>query len=314
MMPPAGNDMAKVRVCLSEAQPESLERLHALASSALTFDTFSAELLHQKLFFNPHPCRDEYHTLVAEIGGEVAGMLQHVVRADERRAWLGLFAIAAEHRRQGVARRLYDAALTAWREKSIKMVDVLTIPTNYLAPGIDPRYTPAVCFVESVGFVQQGQRANMRARLDRDFDTSAQEAALKAQGIDVRRAQTGDWALIERFFGRCFGEGWLCEVGLAMSRDPPGVHLALQAGEIVGFAAHSTMNQEWGNFGPMGTADEARNRGVGRVLLYRCLADLKAAGFASAVIPWVGPYRFYCRLLNCAIERVFWQYRLELGP
>ena len=152
----------------------------------------------------------------------------------------------------------------------------------------------------------------MRAQLDRSFDTSRQEAALQAAGVEVRRARGEDAARIERFFGRCFGEGWLAEVRLAMSREPPAVHLALRNDEIIGFAAHSTMNAEWGNFGPMGTADEARGRGIGRALLYRCLADLKAAGFTSAVIPWIGPYRFYSRLLNCAIERVFWQYRLDL--
>jgi hypothetical protein len=72
------------------------------------------------------------------------------------------------------------------------------------------------------------------------------------------------------------------------------------------------MNQEWGNFGPMGTADEARGLGLGEVLLYRCMADLQAAGHKTAVIPWVGPDAYYSRLLNCHIDRVFRQYRLGL--
>ncbi len=304
--------MPGTAVRIIEASPADLGRLYALTSKALTLDTFSAELLHEKLFFNPNPDRDDYHTLIAEAQNETVGMLQHVIRADEGLAWLGLFAVAREHRGRSIGRRLYDLALESWRAKHIATVDVLTIPANYLVPGIDPRYTPAVCFVESRGFAQRGQRANMRARLDRDFDTSEREAVFKAQGIEVRRAQAGDRELIERFFARQFGQGWLAETRLGMSREPPTVHLALRAGEIIAFAAHSTMNQEWGNFGPMGTADEARNIGLGRVLLYRCMADLKTTGLKSAVIPWVGPHRFYCKLLNCAIDRVFWQYRLEL--
>jgi mycothiol synthase len=295
-----------------EASAADLEQLHPLVSEALGFDTFSPELLHQKLLFNPHPGRDVYHTLVARLDGHLAGMLQHVVRADSGLAWLGLFAVAGEYRRKGIARRLFDAALRAWRTQEVRIVEIMTVPTNYLVPGIDPRYTPAICFVESAGFVHKGARVNLRALLDRSFDTVADEEDLARQGIEIRRARAGDWHLIERFFARQFGEGWLCETGMGMACHPPAVHLALQDGEVVAFAAHSTMNQEWGNFGPMGTGDAARGKGVGRVLMYRCMSDLQAAGFRSAVIPWVGPYRFYCSLLNCQIERVFWQYRMEL--
>ncbi len=295
-----------------QASAADLERLHALTARALIFDTFSASLLDEKLFLNPHPDRDEYHTLMAERDGEAVGMLQHVIRADEKLAWLGLFGVAEAHRRQGVGRRLFESARSSWRARGVRTVDVLTIPTNYLVPGLDPRYTPAVCFVESLGFVQRAKKANLRAVLDRDFETRARETTLRADGIEVRRARVEDKELIERFFAADFGDGWLAEVRRAMKLDPPGVHLALRDSVIVGFSAHSTMNREWGNFGPMGTVESARGKGIGQVLLYRCLRDLKTAGFTSAVIPWIGPHRFYCNLLNCAIERVFWQYRLEL--
>lgn len=297
---------------IREASPADLGRLHALASEAMPFDRFSHELFQQKLFFNPHPNRDEYGTLIAEEGGKTLGFLQHVIRRDVSKAWLGLFATAIAQRRRGIMKRLYTFAFKAWRDASVKQVDVLTIPTNYLVPGIDPRYTPAICFVEKMGFVQRAAKANMRAILDGNYDTSSQEARLAAAGIEVRRAEAADAGRIERFFGMYFGDGWLAEVRLSMKCDPPAVHLALKQDEIIAFSAHSSMNREWGNFGPMGTADETRGQGLGAVLLYRCMADLQAAGHATSVIPWIGPYGFYARYLNCAIDRVFWQHRLEL--
>ncbi|MBI4578773.1 MAG: GNAT family N-acetyltransferase, partial [Planctomycetes bacterium] len=299
-------------VRIRTAAPSDLSVLHALASAAMVFDRFSPDLLAEKLFFNPHPGRDEYTTLLAEADGRPVGMMQHVVRASEAKAWLGLFAVTADRRRRGLGRRLYDAALAAWRERGVRTVDTLTIPANYLVPGIDPRYTPACCFVESLGFVQRAAKSNMVAYLDSEFDTRRAEEALREKRIEIRRAADADSPAFERFFGKYFGEDWLAECGLAMQCRPPAVHLALRGGEVIAFSAHSSMNREWGNFGPMGTADDARGLGLGRVLLHRCMADLKAAGHATAVIPWIGPYPFYCRHLNCHIERVFWQYRLEL--
>jgi GNAT superfamily N-acetyltransferase len=295
-----------------EASPKDLERLHALASATLNLDTFSADLLAQKLFFNPHAGRDDYRTFIAERGGAAVGFLHMVMRTGERRAWLGLFGVAPEVRRGGVMKRLHEAALQTWRAAGITTVDVLTVPTNYLVPGIDPRYTGAICFVESMGFEHQGARVNLRAKLDGDFDTQAAEQDLATNGITIRRATPEDGDLLDAFFAVQFGQGWRAEVALSMRQDPPAVHIALRGDEMLGFAAHSSMNQEWGNFGPMGTSEAARGLGIGRVLLYRCMADLKNAGFRSSVIPWVGPYRFYCRWLDCVIERVFWQYRLTM--
>jgi mycothiol synthase len=295
-----------------EASTKDLEHLYPLFSRSLEHDPLSPDLLQQKLFFNPHPGRDVYHTLLACRSGRVIGAMQHVLRPDSGLAWLGLFAVDRDHRRQGVARRLLDAAIHAWRQKNVRSVEVMTVPTNYLVAGLDPRYTPAVCFIELAGFVQKGPRVNLRCLLNRDFDTAEDEKALAAEGIEIRRAHTGDWHLIECFFARQFGEGWLCETGLGMANQPPSVHLAIRDDQIIAFAAHSTMNQELGHFGPMGTTEACRGKGIGRILLFRCMVDLQAAGFCSAVIPWVGPYRFYCRLLDCQIERVLWQYRLDL--
>lgn len=299
-------------VRIVEASPSDLARLHELVSPSLTHETLSSELLGEKLFGNPHPDQDEYHTLIAEVDGQPRGLLQHVIRANAQSAWLGLFAVVDEYRRRGVATRLFQEALAAWRAREMRVVSVLTIPTNYLVPGVDPRYTAAVCFLESLGFTRTKEVVNMRVWLDREFETAEQEAALRQRGIAFRRADAADHQGLERFFGRIFGDGWLAEVCVAMRRRPPAVHLALRDGEIVGFAAHSTMNAEQGNFGPMGVVEDVRRLGLGRVLLFRALADLRAAGFNSAVIPWVGPYSFYSRLVDARIERVFWQYRLEL--
>nr|BFE78818.1 hypothetical protein GCM10020093_014190 [Planobispora longispora] len=88
-----------------------------------------------------------------------------------------------------------------------------------------------------------------------------------------------------------------------------GCHYAARGGEILAFAAWGA-RPAW--FGPMGTAPAARGLGAGRVLLRRCLAEMRAAGLASAQISWVGPLRFYSRAVGARTERVFWLYRRGL--
>jgi mycothiol synthase len=297
-----------------QARPADGERLTRLLAAALPYDRVVPSIVEEKLFFNPNAGRDEYTTFLAAEHGEAIGVMQSVVRRHERKGWLGLFGVARAYRGRGIARALLGRVRKLWHDAGLEEAEVLTIPGNYFSPGIDPRYTEAICFVQALGFRRTGEAINMRASLDDAFDTRDDERRLARKGVEVRRACENDAPRVRAFFDAQFGEGWLRESELAMGRTPPGLHLALKEQEIIAFAAHSSMNVAWGNFGPMGTTEAARGQGIGRVLLYRCMADLKAAGHETALIPWVGPYQFYSRWLRCRIERVFWRFALTPIP
>ena len=56
-------------------------------------------------------------------------------------------------------------------------------------------------------------------------------------------------------------------------------------------------------FGPTGVHPRARNKGVGKALLFACLEDMRAQGFAYAIIGGVGPAEFYAKAVGAvAIE------------
>jgi len=102
---------------------------------------------------------------------------------------------------------------------------------------------------------------------------------------------------------------WRTEVENTFLSLPVSLHIALLKGEIKAFSAHNGNNFGTGWFGPMGTDPDVRKHGLGRVLLLRCLADIKNQGHRLAIIPWIGPYRFYLRNCGAKISRVFWRYR-----
>lgn len=292
------------------AREDDLPVIYDLAKAALLLDSFSPALLEEKLFRNPHPDDYAWATYLAESEGRLVGFMQSVARPAAAKAWLGLFAVDARFRRRGIAAALSQRVKEGW-PAGIAEVEVLAIPGNYFAPGLDPRYTEALCFLERLGFERFKDCVNLRADLSRHFDTSVEEERLAGKDIEIRRARPDDDPLLDAFFAEHFGDDWRFEAGLGMYNEPPGLHLALRDGRIIAFSAHSTQNREWGFFGPMGTAPEARGLGIGRVLLWHCLNDLRDAGHPTSVIPWVGPITFYQRWAGCRVERVFWRYRLR---
>ncbi len=296
---------------IRDAHPDDLSVLHELLSAALTLDSFSPELLAEKLFSQARPNEYTWSTLIAEHDRRPVGMLQSVVNPPRHRAWVGLFAVAADCRRQHVATHLFEHARQQWGA-AVESVEVLTIPGNYFVPGLDPRYTSALAFLQRLGFERFNDCVNLCTPLDHEFDTASAERELAERGVQVRRARPDDGPVLDTFFDENFGPDWRYEVGLSHANNPPTLHLAFRDEQLIAFSAHSSQNREWGFFGPMGTTPAARGLGIGRVLLWHCLNDLRAAGHRTALIPWVGPIAFYHQWAGSVVDRVFWRYRLDL--
>jgi GNAT superfamily N-acetyltransferase len=130
------------------------------------------------------------------------------------------------------------------------------------------------------------------------FETPDEATVLAAAGVDLLNregASDDDIAWIKRtFHGRWHEEaaaGWNW-----FARGPLGV---------AGFAAYGQhsinfwwLEQWWdrkdvGIFGPMGVDKKLRGMRLGVVLARRALASLQAMGYAQAIIPAVGPVKFY---------------------
>ena len=174
---------------------------------------------------------------------------------------------------------------------------------RYAWPGLDVRYTPAVCLFQTAGYEMGATATNMTVDLSRDFDTTEAERRLADDGIEVRRLQPAERGAFADWMRR-WGGSWEREAARAAAYSPPRCHIAVRGDTYLGFACHGANRAGW--FGPMGTDESTRGNGIGGVLLARCLADQKAAGFAESQIGWVGPIAFYARTLDAVIGRVFW--------
>jgi mycothiol synthase len=246
------------------------------------------------------------------LAGVILGSISH---RDSSLGHIDLVAVHPSARRRGIARALLARAESALASKGVVEVLLAGNPPYYAWPGIDVRYTPAVCAATALGYEQDRTAWNMTADLSYDASpalrpTEAAEERLAAAGVTVRRAVASDAAALAGFARANFGDGWAGEVEHSIDRPGAGCHLAIRDGEVLGFAAYGSSRPSW--FGPMGTAPAAQGMGIGSVLLRRCLREQHAAGLTHSQIGWVGPVPFYASITNARIERVFFLYRKQL--
>ncbi|MGW4640616.1 GNAT family N-acetyltransferase [Sphaerisporangium sp. NPDC004334] len=304
--------------------PAELAIAGEVAREALVFDAEDASLIVSRLAAPPEgrewtaltlPCLD--------------GVVFASLSATEGVGHVDLLAVRPAARGRGLGRTLLRAAEEWLRERGVREVRLAGNPPCYAWPGIDVRYTPAVCLAESLGYERHRTAWNMTAGLapfapgttedhgraapadhpgaggsDRAAEDPEEAGRLAAAGVAVHTAAPGERGEVAAFVRRHWNDAWAWEVEQAT-----GCHYAVRDGEILGFAAWGARP---GWFGPMGTDEAARGLGVGRVLLRRCLAEQAAAGLRTTQIGWVGPVRFYARAVGARVERVFWLYRRHL--
>lgn len=255
-------------------------------------------------------------TVMSASGDRLVGVvLGSVSHRDPSIGHVDLIAVDPRERRAGVGRALMARVEGALAGMGAGDVVLAGNAPYYAWPGIDVRYTPAICAAMALGFEQDQPAWNMTADL-RGPDapglrsTAEAEARLAGAGVTVRRAVLDDVPTVIDFALTNFGSGWAGEITHSVGRDRAGCHVAVgRDDEILGFAAYGS-RPSW--FGPMGTAPAAQGLGIGSVLLRRCLADQRAAGQDTVQIGWVGPLPFYSSVVGARVERVFFLYRKQL--
>lgn len=234
--------------------------------------------------------------------GAAIGVLREVPEARPA-GWLKLFCVDEGVRRRGLGRRLISELERRFGAAGAATMTTIGAP-HYFWPGVDMRYGAAAAFLERLGFRDERIEVNMEVDIEGEaFDTAADEARLESEGFVIRRA---DEEAIRRVseFARPEWPGWAEEIHNALGNDPVSLFYAERGGHVVAFAAYDCAMFP-GTFGPMGTARELRGLGLGRVLLRKCLADMRDRGYRRCEIAWVGPIAFYSRWVGARVSRVF---------
>ena len=124
-------------------------------------------------------------------------------------------------------------------------------------------------------------------------------ARQQAQGVMVRRGMAAERHLVTTWVNTHFNDHWASETAVAFTHQPVTCYLAVRQQEILGFACYDVAAPNF--FGPTGVQPTGQHQGIGTTLLLACLHNMRAAGYAYAIIGGVGPVDFYRKSVGAVL-------------
>jgi len=289
------NNRNPVRIRPYQGQDEPA--LVRLWNRTMTHDLINEAVFRTRVLldlnFNPQGL------LVAETDGKLVGFLLSIARQvplhlqglEEDRAWITAFGVDPDYRRRKIASQLFQAALA---RLSPRQVLISPYTPNYFIPGVDVQaYPEAVAFLQAAGWEITSRPISMRADLT-GFQIPAglvehEERLNEEHQITIQPVRAADLPDLMPFIAAHFGWDWvrfaqeyLLEL-FGPGSDEICFLVARQGQRIVGYC-----QQRRERFGPFGVDPAMRGLGIGRLLLFHCLADMLAKGFHCAWFLWTG--------------------------
>jgi mycothiol synthase len=273
--------------------------LIALWNASMTHDRINPAVFRTRVLLdlNFHP----EGLLVAEEGGELSGFVLSLSRQvplflqglEPERGWITAFGVHPARRRGGLGRALFSAALRRLAESGKREVMISPYTPNYFIPGVDvDAYPEALAFLRTTGWETVMSPISMRAEIT-GFqvppEIEQREQDLRAEDCEIRPVTAADLPELMPFIARHFGWDWVRHAQeYLLELFGPGSDqicflVAVQNGRIAGYC-----QQRRERFGPFGVDPSLRSKGLGRVLLFRCLAEMLTKGFHSAWFLWTG--------------------------
>jgi mycothiol synthase len=269
--------------------------------ASMTADTLADHLFRTKVLLDPNFLPENLPVAVED--GRVVGFVLALTRQvplflqglEPDNAWITAFGVHPDYQRRGIGTALFEQVRTQMAAQGRKTIDIAPYVPNYFVPGVDVKaYPGTIKFLESVGFKVLYNAISMGADLS-GFEIPPELAELERKReaedeVTIRPVTSADLPELMPFIVRHFGWDWfrhaqdyLLDLFGGSNTQQICILVARRQGEIVGYC-----QQRLERFGPFGVNPEYRNLGIGRLLLFRCLATMSARHNYFAYFLWTG--------------------------
>ena len=266
---------------------------------AMTHDRISESAFRTLVLLDPNFNADNLP--VAIVDDRVVGFLLCITRQvpyflggmDAAEAWITAFGVHPDFRERGIGGALFAYISDKLRAEGRQLVDISPYVPNYFVPGVDTSaYPETIRFLtERQGFETLYHAISMGADLSGFLVPPEIQARIDRaeaeDGLTIRPIEPADIPDLMPFLVKHFGWDWFRFAQsylLEYFGDSPHqicFLIAREKGEIVGFC-----QQRNERFGPFGVRPDCRNRGIGRMLLFKCLEIMSAKHVYFAYFLW----------------------------
>lgn len=275
---------------------EDEEALLRAWASALPLDAIDHVTFCRKVLLDPN--FDPEWLIVAEADGRVVGFSLCLVRRaplekvglEPHRGWITAFGVVPDSRGQGVGSALLERSVELFAREGRTEVSIAPYTPNYFVPGVDEQaYADGLRFLTARGFEVVQRPLSMDANIVKldESPYAGRAARLAEQGIEVRTLRPHEIPLLLGFLRDHMPGDWLRHGRALLDDASRGLArfeqftIAVHAGEILGYC-----QCDGDHFGPFGVRDDAQGKGIGTVLLARCLSGMRRRGHHSAWVLW----------------------------
>lgn len=263
-------------------------------------DPISMELFVKRVLVDPN--FDSEGLILYEEEGELLGFTLGIVRKlplsgsdlEPESGWVTAFFVHPNHPRHGIAQQMFDAVELFFQRRSRRYIFFSSYAPNYFVPGIDSnRYPAGKLFLEKQGYRVLYSPVAMDKNL---VDYIIPQDVIELEETRCQEGYVFEY-LTPKYITQViemndthFNSDWARAVREAVSRGVPlnQILVVHQDGKIVAFCMYGAYDGVGERFGPFGVHDSMRGTGLGKILLYKCLRDMKAKGLHNAWFLWTG--------------------------
>ena len=229
---------------------------------------------------------------VYEYSGEVVGFAEILIRRvavsaggslDTDKAYLRMFAVREGRELSSIGRELLLRAEEYVRCFGERSIIVFDYTPDYITSGVSESRMDYIELFKSLGYSVGKRRRSIRIDLD-SFEKSPEIERLIAE----RESEGFVFSHLDNAYIPSLLEyappGWVHRYRrLALANmDYEKFNLIIYGGEVIGCAVFGDPNSSPERFGPYSVSEKFRGRGLGKILLYRTLMDMKSRGLRFA--------------------------------